>query len=402
MKRIVMGVGPTYFGLTMKRAAQCLFAVAMLSTSAAAGDWSLEARTSHHASVENIAGSGRDDDGYVLALLNTVYADAIYKTDHSQLDLMGEVSYRTEWDHNDDNEIDGRLQPELGAKYTTKTKRTATEFEALWSRDEVRYIDALDPLFSNLDAYRDVLSASGSFTYNLDARNSVGVRSSFAHTDFSETSDALVARTDASATAFWTKRMTKRSDLTNSVRVSTVVLDDAQDTLRNAVSLQTDFSTKISPQLRIRLGGGATVGFFRYDGIAPFSSDVETSNDFGWNAEFGFDYKYKRGWIEADANYGTDTSLSGNLSDRWTLRALVVHELNEMSKIESSASARLADLGEANEQTAFDVSTAFVRSLTDEWRMRLGYRYTWLENEAGETHSNNVFLSFTRDWVARP
>jgi hypothetical protein len=372
-----------------------------LSLPSAAGDWSIEARTTHRADAENRSGSNQDNDGYVLGLLNTIYADAIYQTDNSKLDLIGDLTYRTRWDDADGDDIDDSWTPELRAKYNINTKQTITELDAYWNRNEVRYIDVTDPFFDTSNAYRDMLRATGSHTYKLDARNAVGVRGSFSHTDFDETSATLVPRIETSAAVFWTRRMTKRSDLTNTISFSNIMLDDAVDTRRNTISFQTNLATKLSPQLLVRLGGGANVVASHEDEVSASPHDNEWT-DFGWTAEAGFDYAYKRGRVLASANYGSDTNGSGEFVDRLTLQALATRELNERSGLEASANARFSDIGQDDEQWAFDASTAFAHRLTDDWRMRLGYRYTRLENDAGASYSNNLFLSFTQDWVVQP
>jgi hypothetical protein len=380
--------------------ALCVCALAaMLAGSmlpARAGDWSIEAKTTHQLSADVDDNTGADD-GYVLGLLNSVYADAIYQTDVSRFDLIGKLSYRDSWDL-EDGAFSDRLTPGLETKYNHKTKQTILDVGASWSRDEVRYSDLLDSLTYNSDAYRDVFNANGSLTYLIDQRNSAGVRASFSQTLYDENVDDLVERRDVSVGTFWTRRMTKRSDLSTTASFAFADLDDKEDTRRRTLSLQTSLTTRLSSQLKWRIGGGSNVIFSEQNVLI---GDDEWST-YGWNADVGFDYEYKRGAVSAAAKYGTDTTLDGEFVDRFTLSGTATRSLTERSGLEAAITARFQEPDEDDGQTAINVSAAFSHRMTDEWKLRTGFSHTWINEDAGDRHANSIFMSLSRDWVVKP
>jgi hypothetical protein len=371
-------------------AATSVFACCWL-VPAQAGDWSLEAKTTQKADVETNRPMAEDIDGFLLGLQTNINADAIYKTDVSRFDLIGDLGYQTYFGF-EQADAPTRLTPRIQTKYNQKGKTTSFDLAASFAREDVSFVDVLDPVLIPTKTYRDSLLVSASVSKNFDARTSAGLTSSFQQIFFEDSSSALTP----------SMSLTKQTTLRTSTSFSWLSLDDEASTDRQTVVARVDVTSQLSPRLKVRAGGGPRATLSQVDDITPPDTGRVNSTSWGWVSDAGFDYAYKRGSLSASISQATEPSATGDLQNRLTLGVAATRKMSDLSEIGATAQLRFAEVNDSDIQTVLSLSSTYSQKLTDEWSLQAGYRFTLLDEPAKDTYSNNVFLSISRAWVVKP
>ena len=354
-----------------------------LSVGARAGDWSLQSTVTGKTDLNDNFRLKPVSSGVVVGSLTDINADLAYSTHNSRFDLIGDLAYQKYLGPADVAAFD-HLTPHLTAKYNVRGKTDSLDLAANYSVDDASTVDPLDPLGFIKGINRTVWSGSISYTKKLDARNSVGTSESLQDVIYSDTSTGAKPSLTANMSAFWNYRLTKSTDLRTSVNYQWQNIYSAPFTTNISYGIRSDLTSQITKNLKLKLGGGPR-----------FSN----TSSVGFVADAGLDYQYKRGSIGLTLSQSFDPSALGVLQQHTSIGISANNQYNEETTLGLSAQYRFTTGLGAADSNAITINPTLKYQIARNWSMLTGYQWTRSESITGVAFADDIYLSFTRNFV---
>lgn len=381
--------------------ATTLALLSVFMSNSSAGDWSVKAKTTEKVFIYDNYLLLQEANDVVVGSLATVGADATYLGHDYRFDILGDVSFKDVFGSGS-GDLPHTISPRLQTRFKKKGKTTSLDLNASFAREEVSMVDELDPALGDLSTYRDTTSASAAYSTALDLRNTLGASAGLQKVWFEDRNSQLTPSLMAEVGAYWSHRLTKRTDISTSVSASWLSLDNIESTDRKMVRLRTDLVTQLTPALKLKIGAGARLVSSQERDPSFLGGSDSSIENFGWIGDVGLDYQFKTGSVSAFASKSTSIAAGGDLQDRWTLGLLGTKRINELSELGLSLQYRLADTDLSGSSHVLALSPTYTYKLTDEWKLQAGYRFVYVRDESGKDHSNSVFVALSREWTPLP
>jgi hypothetical protein len=378
-----------------------LAAVALSSSMAIAGDWSLDSKFSESANFNDNYLLSSNSKGAVFGSITDLYFDLSQRSYDHRFDFIGDVKYQNYWGPGENDVIDG-FTPRLQLKFNQKGKTTNLDLSASYARENTSGVDVLDPANLSRDLIRNNLSIDAALTETLNAIDSIGFSTSLNDVIYDNAGSSATPSVTTDLSAFWNHRLTKQIDLKSSVGLNLVSLEDQFNTTRLTYRLREDVTAQISKTLKFKAGAGLRMLNQGVDGVFPFFAQDITSTSVGWFGDANLDYTYKRGMLSASASFALEPGVLGDLQNRTTFGVAGDYNINQVSKLGLGAQYRITSLPSSSNQNVFTISPTYTYRFTDKWSLQTSYRWTYQDGGNGVIQSNSVFLSISNSMVLDP
>ena len=343
-------------------------------------------------------GLNPSSNGYVLGEITDLTSDFIYETHDSRFDLIGNIVARGYAGPGQADAPDVVL-PRIQTKYHKGGKRTAIDIGASYALQRLNANDALDVTGNGGTSNQHLFNANMSVAQKLGPRDTLTWANTAARSIFD---GAGTDNFSVDSALSWNRRLTKRTDGTLLVGVNWLTLEDDSNTEKIVYRTKASLSSQLSKRLMFRAGAGVNLTDSRQTVSGSRMSDLKT----GLLADLGLDYQLKTTKISLAADYGLQQGTFGDLQTRANASLNIAQEINERSSAALSITGQMVQsAGSSSTSDAIFglyISPTYTVSLTDEWDMTAGYKFSLKDNVGGTAVSNDVFVSLTRDFVVMP
>lgn len=377
-----------------------LYLFSLAPSPALAGEWNNKTRVSSKVEFDDNYLLSTSPDGSVIAWTNEVFTDFIYKSHVSQIDLIGDLIAKDYFGPAAD-QLDNNIFPRLEARYAYKGKRTDLAASASYAVESISGNDLETPAGTG-QTTKTSLDGSVSVTHRFDLRNSLRLSTDVNKSSYDgQGTDNLGIDNQA----LWTRRLTKRTDGTLLLGFNYLQLEDAADTDRLLYTAKTGLSSKLSKRLTASLDAGFNLVSTTADELLVPGAPRRNHLDDGYVLKAALDYRLETVAIGVDASHGITPGTLGDLEEQTEFNFRLSKQINERSSLSLTASATYSQpLGSSTNDDEFSVSISpsYSVSLTKDWDLLAGYRFSLKDASAGTAISNNVFLSLARDFATGP
>ena len=370
-------------------------------STARAGDWSLDARSTSKGDLYDNYYLKPNPDGFVFGSSSNINVDLIHKSAIDRFDLIGDLGYQSYLGTLQPNTMN-RLTPNISAKYHLIGKTDSLDLSAGYTFGDVSAVDPLDPVALNKTLTRHFLSASGGYNRTLSPLVSVGVLASLQDVIYSDTSTGAKPSFTSNLSTFLNYKLTKTTDLKTTVGGQWQSINDAQNSLNSSYWIRADISSQLQKNLKFSLGGGPRVSVNAFDDLILLSHPRISSTSLGWVADASLSYAMKSGSISATVSRSVDPDVLGNLQSRDNFVISASQLINEESEFDVSAQYRVSTSTVGVDQKTFLFSPVYRYQLARDWSLAAGYTFTWTDGNAGSARSDDIFLSVSRSFNLSP
>ena len=296
----------------------------------------------------------------------------------------------------DDGELDSNDQFVV-ADAGFRSERSRSRLAAEYRRDTTRTSQEDDTGEFLLDNIRqEELSLGPSWSFQATRLDRFAVEAEYRAIDYER---RLVDNDRWTAEASWRRDLTGSSAITLSSGFREIDFDTADNRQVRIVELEGDWTSDVTPRLRLSLGGGSYWADLSADPIGAGAVDDDSDSGFVAHAGLRFDLAPD---AALTAEYGRMLvpSGSGNVRLRDRLDATFEQDWNQ--RVSWAVAARYqAQEGLLGSQVAdrdfVRVSPSIDWRLARDWTLRAAYRFRWqaFDDQDEDAVSNAVFVTLT-------
>jgi opacity protein-like surface antigen len=383
-------------------ASACLFCAS--SSTALAGDWTIEGRLNATVDAYQKYGTLSDGSGPYLAFTETATSNFIYRTHDSNFTTVGTIVAKQFLGAED---TENSILPRLSTSYNKSGKRLNVSVGASYAFEyipDVEEFDVLDETADTTDAYRHNFSVNGSVAYKINRRNSVSLSATGSQTRYDGPG---IDSSSLSANLRWNRSLTKLTDANIGPGVRWIIQDDTANTSTVIYSANAGLSTRLTKRLSATVGAGVNVVDSSKDDLF---GERESTLTPGFSFDASLSYVLKTVTIGASASYGLDTSALGELENSGNASISLSKTINDHSSFSVALSGQV---GQSYEQSleegalenvtwGLSFSPSYSYTLARNWDLRTGYRFKYIEGSDGAGTSHNVFMALSHKFTVLP
>ena len=241
------------------------------------------------------------------------------------------------------------------------------------------------------------LNGTGSWTYVLSQRNSMGVRGGVRRTTYD--TDVLDDFLNYSAGAFFGRQMSEKDTLEVSSTYTRFETTSGLDNTSNAVAGSVSWTHVFTP--RAQLSGNVGVNHVWVDEDVDRGGTIVNETDSRTGAQGGavFSWRHERGKIDTSFQSGLQPSGRGELDDRNTLRISSTYQATPVISLDLALVYinTGAVTGSDNQRNFVSVEPGARWQFLPDWEARLAYKFRTqkFEDEDDWARSNGVRASVT-------
>ena len=281
--------------------------------------------------------------------------------------------------------------PSIGASYTKRSKRTTFDLNASLAQATVSSSDLIDDIITQSRGSKFTYSFGEKVSTKVTKRDTLSWSNNLSFVSYENKSSSLVPFSNFSSDFGWEHRLSEI--VTGNAGVSVSYYVPESTTARNRLTIRPNGS--IAAQLTERLSTTSKAGIFILDeaGSRP-SADIL----------FSFDAAYKLKTTGYSFGFGRDIfpGQEGNLLDRYSVKAGVNHQVNDLVSWGASTSYSLQNSGNSKWSRAFVFSPSLNYRFTRDWVSALNYQFAYTKSGSSPVYSNAVTFSITYDKLLIP
>lgn len=368
----------------------------VLPSDAFAADWSLSVSALESLFLTDNLNLGEIETDAAIVSNTTLGAGLAAKGKTFDLKINPSVSIRREFFTFDEDEEQWDIFPSLALEYVKRSKRSEFNLGASVAYSSVTSSDVIEDIVTGEDVLTEENGTK--LTYNLNtglsrklsARDTVGWSAALAVVDYSEASPSLVEYENYSTDVFWRRRLSEV--VTGNASLNASLYDPGSGTTPERLTFRPLAS--VSAQVNKRLSGSARLGLFILESAGePITADIL----------FGLDATYKLNETGYTFSVSRDITpgQEGDLLDRFSARAGVNHQVNDLLSIGLSASYSVASDSDDDVTNAFQISPTLSYRLSRDWSTSLSYRFLYSDSET-TAYSNAVTFNLNYNKIVMP
>ncbi len=390
-------------------------AAMLVGTPAMSGDWSIQAVISNEANFVDNRALNENSKGISFGHISNLELDFLYAMPDGSFNISTDLS-STHYLGDAASGFKDQYLPHLGAEWIRKGRNDTITVFADYRIQQLTLLDLIEstiilpePIFIPVDTVRTTLSGGFNWSHNVDARDTLTFRN-LINAKFFDTAPGIDDRTVAN-TLSWERKLTKRTIGTMSAGFDWVDIKDTTNTNRFIYRLNGKLTSQLSKRLTASVGAGVNLVDTVRDGSDPAPSITGAFNT-------NLTYSLKTTTLSWNADYGLAEGALGDIQNSFSTGVSVQHLINDRSSVNATAkiSAGEGEFGEGlGSAYTFSFSPTYSLSLTDEWKLRAGYRFVYKDTGAVATDpktgaitpvdpskSSTVFVTLTRAFTVLP
>jgi len=289
--------------------------------------------------------------------------------------------------------------------YATKTlKNTTFTASGSFVVDDTATTQIDDTGIIDINANQTTINLNAGVSRDINSNNNVSIVINATSVSFSEGADAFTPYIDSNVSGQWTHLVNSyiQTGLTSSIGIYQA--DGASDLQRYILKAGGNASIQLTKTFSVNGGLGLNVVSAKGSGVMPASSSVLA----GYSGNFSANYQGNRTGYSLNMSHGVEPSASGGLKERTRFSLTAAHDIpvNSRSYVTLAAgytykrSSSPTSSETANQRITF--SPAYSTELSPYWNAKLGYKFTYRDNDGEKAQSNLVYFSITRSGTLLP
>ena len=323
------------------------------------------------------------------------------RTETSQLD----AEFHWIWLDYDEAEFANTDDLTARISYANQFERTGVRLATAAARENVLTTEIEDTGFADIGVQRERLIGSGGFDYQSSLRTRWGVEFGLETAEY-EQSDRYVDYDYDSVSLYRARDLSSKSGFTMRAEYADFETDDGF-TKSETVSLNLEYKSRLSETLSWHAGFGRnrtrsvdTFIFF----VFPI---VQTSEDYGWNADLGLRKQWQYTTLSLQAGQSVRPSGQGALVNRRSLNVSLRHDLSDFVSIRLAGGLRSFEdtntlTRSGNDRTFSQVALAMDFALSRNWRLSSEFSHRTQEFERRDDAASGSIVSLTLSYSPSP
>lgn len=268
---------------------------------------------------------------------------------------------------------------------------------------EVESLGVLNPALITEDSRRLSFSTDTGVNYEINSRLSATLSGELQYVDFTDGSSALSPFLDIGITGSLIRKLSERAEFSLSGDVNRFASRGTNSTTSDTFALDAELSYRFSPRFSTRTSVGASLINSETN---PTGGTASSSTSIVGSYDIEVDYQpTQTTQLSFGLSQSTQPSSLGELQLVSRVTAGIDHDVNSRTNLSLSVSAGSVSplSGDSDDATLFlSVSPSYSNQLSRLWQFSAGYDFSVQDQSAGNSFSNSVFVSMSRQLTIQP
>lgn len=376
-------------------------------TKAYGGDWSLTATATENLEFDDNIQQEIDSSGNTYGSVTNLTTDLALLSPTLTMNFITDLDFRRYAGPGGDDSLDTfnqNYEANLIKKFESLEFNLSGAFaNQSTTFSEVESLGILDPALITQDSRRLSFSTDAGVNYEINSRLSATLSGDLQYVDFTDGSDVLNPFLDIGITGSLIRKLSERADLTLSGNVNRFASRGTNSTTSDTFELDTELSYRFSPRFSTRTSVGASIVNTETSSTAGTAS---SSSSLVGSYDIEVDYQPNQTTqLSFGLSQSTEPSSLGELQLVSRISAGIDHTVNSRTNVGLSVSAGSVSplSGDSDDATLFlSVSPSYSNQLSRLWQFSAGYDFRIQDQTAGNSISNSVFVSMSRQLTIKP
>lgn len=359
-------------------------------------EWSAKTRFNQSAETSDNRALNPDPDGATYLFTSRLRLDAIALTPTTSLELNADVSYQNLSGPGADQNA-SPTDNSLGFKFGNKLDDiTEYNLAGYWQRQDATSAQLADTGIVIVGGDINTFVLEGGINRKLNPWDEIRWSTRGTLVDFNQAPGSNF--TDLLTTAAWVSRVTKTTQMINSLQFELLDQDSPANTRSMIGRLQTGIETAFWRDLSFKGSVGVSVQNTKQDtdafGIGP--ADSETDVDALADLQLVYLPMSSTQFI-LSASHWTGPNVLGQVESRTIFGAALGQAINRLSNLwlrtDYTGQIPMVDLFDDGDTSYVRASVDYDYRLSPEWVAQLSYRFAHRNDEEASANSNTLFFS---------
>ena len=371
------------------------------------GDWSLTATATENLEFNDNIEQAIDSSGNTYGSTTNLTTDLALLSPTLTMNFLTDLDFRRYAGPGGDDSLDTfnqNYEAGLIKKFESLEFNLSGVFGIQSTTfSEVESLGVLNPALITEDSRRLSFSTDTGVNYEINSRLSATLSGELQYVDFTDGSSVLSPFLDIGISGSLIRKLSERANLSLSGNVNRFSTRGTNRTTSDTFALDTELSYRFSPRFSTRTSIGASLVNTETNstsGTASSSSSLVGSYD------IEVDYQpTQTTQLSFGMSQSTEPSSLGELQLLSRVFAGIDHTINSRTSVSLSVSAGSVSplSGDSDDATLFlSVSPSYSNQLSRLWQFSAGYDFSIQDQSAGNSFSNRVFVSMSRQLTIQP
>jgi hypothetical protein len=380
----------------MKKAILIGLCVGVSASGAMAAEWSAKTRFNQSAETSDNRALNPDPDGATYLFTSRLRLDTIALTPTTSLEFNADVSYQNLSGPGADQNA-SPTDNSLGFKFGNKLDEiTEYNLAGYWQRQDATSAQLADTGIVIVGGDINTFVLEGGLNRKLNPWDEIRWSTRGTLVDFNQAPGSNF--TDLLSTAAWVSRITKSTQMINSLQFELLDQDAPANTQSMIGRLQTGVETAFWRDLSFKGSVGVSVQNTKQDTNAFGTGPAESETDVDALADLQLIYlPMASTQLIFSASHWTGPNVLGQVESRTVLGAALGQAINRLSNLwlrtEYTGQIPMVDLFEDGDTSYLRATVDYDYRLSPEWIAQLSYRFAHRNDEEASANSNTLFFS---------